>query len=220
MNILSEKAKRQIYNESSIKRIEERIIIAREAAKDAPHEQMMVVYLFGPQYGWIDLKLSSEGQDTLHIEFSELCNPFPGMRLFLEQMATMDKDTVEYPFDSERYMSYFRCEPLPDSEQCLFIACTDLESDPVFKIIGNAKDIALKLYAELTHFMSADHVNGPDFGCWWEPDECTDTEEYESREEEFDKNVAEGSPRWANHDIILRMIKSEMLDKMLAECIN
>lgn len=132
-------------------------------------------------------------------------------------MAIMDKDPVEYPFYSERYFSYFRCEPLSQSEHCLFIACTNLDTDPVFRITDKPKDIALKLYAELIHFMSADHVNGPDFGCWWEPYECQNTEEYESREEEFDKNVEAGSPRWATHDIIQRMIKSEMLDEMLLE---
>lgn len=220
MNILSQAARQQIYSKSSIDLIEDRIRFARESIEKANLDQMMTVDLYGPEFGWIDLKLSSVGQETLHIELSYVYNPLPGLRTFLEQMATMNKEPVEYPFDSERYFSYFRCEPLPQSEHCLFIACTDLDTDPVFRIIGKPKNITLKLYAELIHFMSTDHVNGPNFGCWWEPYECCNTEEYESREEEFDQNEAEGSPRWADHDIIQRMIRSEMLDKMLLEGVS
>lgn len=84
MNILSDAARQLIYGKSSIKLIEDRIRFARESIVKANFEQMMTVELYGPELGWIDLKLSSIGQDTLHIELSDVYNPFPGLRIFLE----------------------------------------------------------------------------------------------------------------------------------------
>lgn len=203
----------QGYSESIIKMIEEKIRIARDDSNREQIDNEMKVDIYGPEFGWIDLSLTCDDQKTLLIEISDVYNPFPAIKNFLEQMAIMQKESVEVMFDSERYCTYFRCEPIPNNELSRFIACTTLQDDPVISIVGSPKSIALKIYYAMMNFTSEDHVNGPDHNCWWDTNNSSN-DDYENRSDEWEKNEEENYPRWVNHDIVHNMIKSSLLDNL------
>lgn len=203
----------QGYSKSLNKMLEGKIRIARDGSKKELFENGMKVEIYGPEFGWIDLKLSCDDQKTLLIEISDVYNPFPEIKIFLEQMAMMQNEPVQVLFDSERYYTYFRCEPIPNTDLSRFIACTTLQDDPVISIVCSPKSIALKIYNALINFTSEDHVNGPDNNCWWDTNN-SGCDDYDNRAEEWEKNEEENYPRWVNHDIVQNMIRSSLLENL------
>lgn len=198
--------------ESIVKMVENKIEFAHVELTKEHNVKELIVDLYGPECGWIDLRLSCD-QKTLLIEISDAINPFPEIKGFLEQMVIMEKEHVELLFDSERYYTYFRCEPISDNDLSLFIACTTLQDDPVISIVGSPKSIALKIYNALMNFTSEDHVNGPDNNCWWDTNN-SGCDDYENRAEVWEKNEEENYPRWVNHDIVHDMISSSLLENL------
>ncbi len=172
--------------------------------------------LYGPDSGWIDIRVTTDKGDSDYYPVSDYQGDYAFYEIIEWLEILIKEDSAFRIVDAEDIYALFGFERI-DENRGLFVFASGSDKITGFGGICNKNEIIKGLYEAIMYFSSGPKVNTPKYNVYWRA--LTDDSDFDIYDvigqDLYDEDCENGTPLWRDYMIFHEVYRSEIIENYL-----